>query len=73
MWIFGTFYWRNGFCDEVEWHYNFSHFSRARTFPLGPRKNQVKFGIYQKNRFQKQPPKECSLFYYIRGTSKHIT
>lgn len=34
VWIFLIFHWKDGFCDETEWHHNYSRFSKRESVLL---------------------------------------
>ena len=44
--IFEILFWTNVFCDKIQWHHNFSLFSRAKNFPFKARHNRAKFSTY---------------------------
>ena len=54
---FGFIYQRNGFCDEVEKHHNFSHFAMVIKFPLAGNKRHNP----DRKPTEVQHSKECSL------------
>lgn len=67
VWIFGIFYWKNSFGNEIEWHHNFSRFLRARKFPVEARHNRAKFGTSLKSGYRVTACKKCLHFLiYVR-------